>query len=245
MYGADTRPLARNVAQYLGQGAERGDALLILASEDHCNEFLCELEALGADPDDLVRSGQLVILDAEETLASFIVDGTPDAELFDSKVGNVVRELRKRSPSGGIRAYGEMVGVLWSAGSFSAAMVLEHMWNQLLESTAFDLFCAYPIDIFGRNFHICDIDALTSSHTDFVRTERNTDLEKAIGQAMDELLGERADEIRSRIRADIRLPWAADLEAEALILSLRRNLCDAADPILFRASELYHSAARA
>jgi hypothetical protein len=245
MYGSDTRPLARNVAQYLLQGAERGDALLILAGKDHCNEFLCELEALGADPHDLIRSGQLVTLDAEETLASFMVDGTPDDELFDSNVGNVVRELRKRSDSGDIRAYGEMVGVLWSAGSFSAAMVLEHMWNRLLESTAFDLFCAYPIDIFGRNFHVCDMDALTSSHTDFVRSERNTDLENAIGQAMDELLGERADELRHRIRDDIRLPWAANLQAEALILALRRNLCDAADPILSRARDIYHAAAHA
>jgi len=117
-------------------------------------------------------------------------------------------------------------------------MTLERYWNQLLESNSFSLFCGYPIDVFGTDFHKCDVDALFSVHTHFLPSATE-DLEKALNRAMNEILGPQADVARRRFLADAHASWAQTLKAEALILWLRRNLREHADEILHWA-KLYH-----
>jgi anti-sigma regulatory factor (Ser/Thr protein kinase) len=43
-----------------------------------------------------------------------------------------------------VRAFGEMVALLWGAGNVKAAMALESLWNDLAASRQFSLLCAYP-----------------------------------------------------------------------------------------------------
>ena len=43
-----------------------------------------------------------------------------------------------------MRAFGEMVALLWAQGRNGATLRLEHLWNELIEEQALALFCAYP-----------------------------------------------------------------------------------------------------
>ena len=43
-----------------------------------------------------------------------------------------------------VRAYAEMVAMLWDAGLVNAAVQLETRWNELGREYAFSLFCGYP-----------------------------------------------------------------------------------------------------
>src|SRR5688500_19228341 len=43
-----------------------------------------------------------------------------------------------------VRAFGEMVAVLWANGHNGATVRLEHLWHAFCQSEAFSLFCAYP-----------------------------------------------------------------------------------------------------
>ena len=86
-----------------------------------------------------------------------------------------------------------MVGVLWTEGYFSAAMELEDLWNRLLSDTSSNLLCGYPIDVFSRNFHACDVEALLWNSHPRCPDEANHQLEEAIHRAMDEILGRGAD----------------------------------------------------
>jgi hypothetical protein len=52
--------------------------------------------------------------------------------------------LRARKKDRPVRAFGEMVAVLWSKGYSGATVHLEHLWTQFCQSEAFSLFCAYP-----------------------------------------------------------------------------------------------------
>jgi len=45
-----------------------------------------------------------------------------------------------------VRAYGEMVDVLWQRGERDAAIRLEEFWNDLARLQTFSLLCAYCID---------------------------------------------------------------------------------------------------
>jgi hypothetical protein len=57
-------------------------------------------------------------------------------------VGGIVREAAATGRP--VKAFGEMVALLWEAGDVAGAIALESLWNELAEELPFSLFCAYP-----------------------------------------------------------------------------------------------------
>jgi hypothetical protein len=241
LYGADESSLARNVGRYLHEGWQRGDGLIVIASRDHAAAFAAELDRLGVDVEAAVRDGRLLVLDAQATLARFLVDGRPDPELFRVTVAGALRRVRR--DGAGIRAYGEMVGILWCGGQATAATALEALWNEVLGESQLELFCAYPIDVFGDDFHVAGIDQVLCAHTHLVPTGGEQNLEGAIERAMADVLGTRADGLRPLMKANYRPAWGVVPRGEAVILWLRNNLPDYADEILSRARGYYRACA--
>jgi hypothetical protein len=239
MYGKDPAPLVRSVGRYLADGLSAGQGAVVIATESHRDAFVAELDARGADSAAALRDGRLVVLDAHETMARFIVDGQPDRELFEATVRPLLSALRARCPAG-VRAYGEMVGVLWEEGRFAAAIRLEDFWNALLCDGSFRLFCAYPIDVCGDGFTPADVDAVMSTHTHVVPTA--SELELALERALEDVLGTSASALRRLMDANCRPSWAALPRAEATILWLRDNVPALTGAILTRTREYAHLA---
>jgi len=239
LYQADERFLTRNVSRYLWEGLKHGDGLVVVATAAHIGQIALELKALEADTEAAEQQGKLVFCDAQEMLPRFLVEGQPDWGRFDSTVGGLVRPARARSGNAGLRVYGEMVGLLWKEGNRSSAIRLEQFWNSLIRATACNLFCAYPIDVFGNDFQIAEVDGLLCAHTHLLPSATDKDLESSVNRAMDEVLGPKADRLRPLIKANYRPSWAAIPRGEALILWLRSNLADEADEILSRARQYY------
>lgn len=127
------------LAEFASQGLERGEALLMLATEDHRDAIASALRARGHD---LEKGDVFTALDAEESLARFMVDGQPDAGRFDA----LIDPLIARASQGGrpVRVFGEMVVLLWLAGRHDATVRLEQLWNETLARHSLMLFCAYP-----------------------------------------------------------------------------------------------------
>lgn len=230
-YGADSEQLLTNVAQYLSAGAERGDSLLVIATPAHTDALLRQAEGEGGAIAQAVDDGRFATFDARHTLDAFLLDGQPDPNLFDLVVGGVVRTLRARHPGSSVRAYGEMVALLWKAWQFGAAIRLEECWNRLLTVEGVNLFCAYPIDVFGLEFDPGVLHALLCAHTHLVPTTPH--LSAALERAMDEVLGSDAAEHRAQIAADAR--WGVVPPGEATVLWLRANLPNRAEEIVQQA----------
>lgn len=240
-YQADERALATNVGRYLQDGLEKGDGLLVIAGAEHRLAFIGRLKELGTDPAAAVRDGQLVLWDAEQTLAQFMTDGQPDWPLFQSAIQTAIREIRPKGAS--LRAYGEMVGILWKAGEYEAAIRLEGFWNRLLESAGFTLYCAYPIDVFANDFHGSIVDPILCAHTHLVSTGENGDLETALNRALEDVLGTAAP-LTARATDQRASSSAVIPRAESIILSLRNNLPEQAEEVLTRARQHYASEKR-
>jgi hypothetical protein len=238
-FDRDEEVLAVNVGNYLWEGLKRGDGLLVVATAQHRELFSRRLSELGAGREEAVRRRQLVFLDGFETLASLMRDGQPDWELFQSTVGSAMESVRPREGHRGLRAYGEMVGILWTQGELAAAIRLEQYWNKLLRSMAFSLFCFYPIDVFGKDFQPAALDAVFCEHTHLVPAGKVGHLEAAINRAMEDVLGPRVDDVRSLIRANFRPAWAAIPAGESIVLWLRNNLGAQAEEILDLARQYY------
>src|SRR5919109_3492914 len=129
-YSDDTR-LCLSVADFLADGLAAGQPTVVVATRDHRERLFDELTARRFDLTNLVQAGTLLVLDAQETLDKFMVDGHPDPAAFKEVVGAAIDRVCWFSGESVVRAYGEMVDVLWRRGESEAAIKLELLWNDL------------------------------------------------------------------------------------------------------------------
>jgi PAS domain S-box-containing protein len=104
--------LIESLRMFTTHGLSRGEAVLLVLTPSHRGLLLEHLKAEGVDVDGLRRTGQLLLLDAAELLASFTLDGMPDATLFRLRLGDIVASMR---PSGSTRKV--RVFVYWNEGA--------------------------------------------------------------------------------------------------------------------------------
>lgn len=239
LYAADDSALINNAGRYLWEGLRRGEGILVVATAEHQESFSRYLGRLGADVPGSLANGQLVFLDAHHALAGFMTSGQPDWVQFEKVMRGAMRQLGSREGMQGLRAYGEMVGILWNTRRFAAAIRLEQFWNRLLEQSGFSLYCAYAIDIFGPEFAPSNLDGVLGEHTHFIPAELDGQLEAALNRSMDEVLGAEANGLRMRIKAQSDPSWAVMPAAESIILWLQKFLPAQAEDIRTRARKYY------
>jgi len=244
LYDKDKLPLAQNVASYISEGLKRGEGAIIIVTPEHREIFREELRKRDIDADLPLMESGLLFLDAPQTLNQFLIDGEPDEPRFREMVASVIGQVRAARPAG-LRAFGEMVAVLWASGRRPSAVRLEQFWNAVLRDREFSLFCAYPIDIFSADFQIACVDALLCDHTHLIPTGEQDKLASALSFAIDEVLGPEAQSLKTLIKANYRPAWAVLPKAEGIILWLRNNLPQQADEILELARRQYDSQRRA
>ena len=239
MYGQEDEVNFR-VARYLFEGMQRGEGLLVFATADHWAALSRDLRRMAGGTH---CEQEPVMLDTNEMLPRFMMEGYPDAERFDRIVGEAVRVALTRSGGRGLRVSGDTAGVLWKAGAFSSAIRLEQLWSRLFDSHSFSLLCVYPVDLFGKLFDTDILDALFCEHSHFVPSNDGERLEAALDRAMAELVDTRLETVRRSVSED-QLGRRPPLPpAEAAIFWLRKTLPHKADDVLARARHLYQESA--
>lgn len=158
----DAQSLTTLVAAFLAEGMVKGDAGVVIATPEHRVHIEAALQAHGLDIDRMKRLGQFIVLDARETLDAFMVDGMPNSQTFSHVVGRVLDQACQSQPNCTIRAYGEMVNVLWKDGFEAAAIKLETLWNQLANSRDFKLLSGYSM---GNFYKGAAIEEIKNQHT--------------------------------------------------------------------------------
>ena len=127
---------------FVTKGFQLGESVIIIATPEHLRALNQRLREEGWDLFSLTLQDQYIPLSAEETLGKFMINGWPDENLFYHLLTNLL--LRARNRERRVRAFGEMVAVLWSQGYSGATVHLEYLWSRYCESEQFSLFCAYP-----------------------------------------------------------------------------------------------------
>jgi PAS domain S-box-containing protein len=166
--------LLSSLSNFVAIGLDADQACIIVATAAHREGLEAQLRADGYDITAARSRGQYVELDAAETLAIIAVDGKVDPDRFNEVVGGQVR--RSLQQQKGVRAFGEMVALLWAAQNYEAAIGLERLWNKLLAKTEFPLLCAYPIEIFGGEELARPLMELCGEHSRVIPTESYTAL---------------------------------------------------------------------
>jgi hypothetical protein len=150
---------------FVSGGVNAGECAVVIATAAHLTALEERLAALGYTVPSLIAQYQYIPLDAEATLSKFMVNDWPDEHLFNKVISEVL--MKAKTNSGKVRAFGEMVAILWAKGQVGATVRLEHLWNRFCENEAFSLFCAYPESGFTQDaaesvMHIC------SAHTKMI-----------------------------------------------------------------------------
>jgi PAS domain S-box-containing protein len=162
--------LTGTVASFVEPGLAQGQPVVIIATEQHSEDFLETLRRRGVDVEAALSSRRLVLRDARKTLATFLVDGKPDWQRFQAEIGGLLSSVE--TPRGvPIRAYGEMVDLLWRDGKPQDAIRLEEFWNDLHHTHSFDLLCAYVMGNFGKEACGEDFDKVCALHSRSVPAE--------------------------------------------------------------------------
>lgn len=129
---------------FVSGGLRAGDSVIVIATVAHRDALEDRLRVRGFDIDAARSRDQYIPLDAEETLSKLMVKGWswPDDDLFKQ----LIKELIARARGNGrrVRAFGEMVAILWARGHNGATVRLEYLWNKFCQEEALCLFCAYP-----------------------------------------------------------------------------------------------------
>lgn len=149
--------LCRMVAEFLGTGFIAGQPALIIGRPEHNEGIVRELRTRHFDVESLKSAGDLLLLDARETLDLFMVDGLPDKDLFEASMEEAIDRVCRGRTDCTIRAYGEMVDLLWKDDSTLAAIQLEMLWNKLAGTRDFSLLCGYGMGNFYKDANVEEI----------------------------------------------------------------------------------------
>jgi hypothetical protein len=143
----DRNLLAQAVSLYASAGLRKDEAVILIVRQDNYSAITRGLWHQGFDLQALERSGRLTCRIAEEMLPCFMVDGMPDEKKFKAIAESWMDRARGSFGSaepGKVRAFGEMVCVLWGT-NLPAASRLEELWGELIKAYSFSLLCSYAL----------------------------------------------------------------------------------------------------
>jgi signal transduction histidine kinase len=150
--------LIRKILKYLREA----DAAVLIMTPRHARMLSAYL------PDLNIKN--LTVLDARATLAQFMDGQAPNPVKFERVIGGKLASLTRDHPN--IKAFGEMVALLWESGNRDGAIELEKLWNLLGLQHRFSLLCAYPMHILGGDESESFFADMCATHSDVFPTEQ-------------------------------------------------------------------------
>ena len=141
-YSDDASFLA-GLTRFVETALEAGSKVIVVATESHRNGLLQGLQARGVDTAAAARQEHFLLLDATEALSKFMENAGPGRERFLSTVAPLIRcaEIKHKR----VELFGEMVALLCADGRMKAAIELERLGNELAQTHAVFIRCAYPM----------------------------------------------------------------------------------------------------
>lgn len=170
---SDDNALLNRLGAYITEGLLNGEAVVNIATKEHSSLLASYFTDIGFDINLYKQSGKYFQLDAVETLEMFMVDGWPSEKLFNYTIESVL--YKTGYPVTTVRAFGEMVAILWKNGDHAATVQLEELWNRFCSQHNLQLYCAYHRNSFQHELasslqHICH------AHTSIIGVDEKTGL---------------------------------------------------------------------
>lgn len=162
--------LGTTVADYLVDGLQNDEAILVAATQGHWEMIQQELFLRGIELPSILKRGQLVYVDAELIANELLHHDAINQKKFYALVPPRLETLRQYAPA--IRIYGEVVDVLMAKNHAKAALELEALWHAERDRRNFTLLCGYGMHHFADPHAAMDFDEICRCHGNVLPTER-------------------------------------------------------------------------
>lgn len=158
---ADSQAFLDALEGFASGGLRRGESVIVIATEKHRQGLERKLTRRGYNLEQAKLGRRFIALDAATSLKQFVVDGRVDPELFDIWASTQLKIARANGRR--VRAFGEMVALLWDEGNERATIELEALWSAFCEREQLCLFCAYPRSAF-TDAHLDSLHTICAHH---------------------------------------------------------------------------------
>jgi len=147
---SDDTSFLEGSTQFIGAALKAGNAVIVVATEAHRDNFLLRLQGHGVDIAAAIEEGRYISLDATETLSTLMVNDLPDPARFLEAACNLVTAAAKaaKGEHPRVAVCGECDPPLWTLGKGDAAIRLEQLWNEIAVTHDIDILCGYPLGSF-------------------------------------------------------------------------------------------------
>jgi hypothetical protein len=165
IYG-ESRELITHLGGAVTSSLAVRDPVFIIATEEHHHLLVSYLIKQGVNLSKYSKEGLYNVFDAEQLLATFMVNDMPEPNLFRASVCALLTAAREFS-HGKVTLFGETAALLWQKGNRAAALRLEGLANEILQEIPCRIHCAYPSGVFQRE---ADEWRVCSLHSNVTRT---------------------------------------------------------------------------
>jgi DNA-binding NarL/FixJ family response regulator len=137
IFCSDEEALLTGLSDFLAVALKAGDAAILWATESHREALGQILNGQGVEIDSAIRRGTYISLDVSEP---------PDRESILSTIKGLSDAAFKRGKKHPrVAVCGERAGCLWAEGKIDAALHIEKLCNELVDSYEIDILCVYPL----------------------------------------------------------------------------------------------------
>jgi hypothetical protein len=228
--------LITGVAYFAAEGLRAGEAVLLTGTRPHLAGVRRALIASGVDAEGALRSGQLMLSDAQEVAASLAAGGRPDPARFDVLAEEILSRACADPRFTGARWWGEIAPTVRASGHAREALRLEESADRAIKRHGVALLCSYLLDRFDPAGYDGFFKEVCCRHSHVIPAQDYVRHRMAVNRAVAEVIGE----IRGPLLQSL-LSWkglGCELpSSQALLFWIREALPEQFDAVLSRARE--------
>ena len=140
----------------------------------------------GQNFQDLQDQDQIIFFDAEFLLSNLMSDEGLDEKAFQEYVAAPMHKAQLNYPK--VRAFSEMVDILWKQDQYDMAIQLEVFWNNLSNTQEFSFLRTYSLDKLNPNTFEDALERICKCHSHLIPIEDDS-TEYAMSEAMLNVFG--------------------------------------------------------
>ena len=177
------------ISHFAAEGLVRGESIIIVATGPNWANISGRLLSKGFNPDELLRRGQLVRLDAETTLAKFLLGGMPDAREFKAFAEATIERARAEGKFPRVRWWGEMVNLLYIADNQSGSTRLDELFDELRCEQSISIFHSFLMDKYDAGIYDRAFGDVCRTHAHVIPAGDYAMHRKIVDRAIGEVIG--------------------------------------------------------
>jgi hypothetical protein len=203
----NTTSQAEVLTRYIKDGLLNNEGIIIIARPPLRRAVLSKLEVLGFDSQAIKNQGQVRFFDAEFLLSNILIDGIIEEQAFRKFIGIPIQATQ--SKFGKVRAFGEMVDILWQRDLQNMAIQLENLWEDLCAKQGLIFLCTYLLDNLDPNDYDSALEKIYKHHKhlalDLFSPELGEAIQDALGEAWNRVLDKLAKTNQATPQASLNL----------------------------------------